>query len=232
MQWLESRLLQLNADLDVSVFVMYICGILESYSGYDDKKEVLLDIVGEIAEDNKEAVCDELIQKWDEMSNTDSKQGEESTTTAIDERLSQMLGNTHVTTNCTEKKSKQLSEEERARKEAILAQYSNICDETDLDVEAVEDIVDAGGAAPSSTGTLIAAAAATIPAASSINFSLEHNQNKENVIKREKEMREKMKQDNEKKKEKDKQDRDVQKNKKQDRKDMEKKRTQKGERRR
>lgn len=49
MQWLESRLLQLNADLDVSVFVMYICGILESYSGYDDKKEVLLDIVGEIA---------------------------------------------------------------------------------------------------------------------------------------------------------------------------------------
>lgn len=27
-------------------------------------------------EDNKEAVCDELIQKWDEMSNTNSKQGE------------------------------------------------------------------------------------------------------------------------------------------------------------
>ncbi|CAE1330592.1 unnamed protein product [Acanthosepion pharaonis] len=194
MQWLESRLLQLNADLDVSVFVMYICGILESYSGYDDKKEVLLDIVGEIAEDNKEAVCDELIQKWDEMSNTDSKQGEESTTTAIDERLSQMLGNTHVTTNCTEKKSKQLSEEERARKEAILAQYSNICDETDLDdkTEAIEKKQNPFWmleemTAPSSIfkkiftiGTLIAAAAATIPAASSINFSLEHNQNKEN----------------------------------------------------
>lgn len=48
-RWLETRLLQLNDELDAGVFVTYINGILESYSGYEEKKDSLLDIVGEIA---------------------------------------------------------------------------------------------------------------------------------------------------------------------------------------
>ncbi|CAI9740230.1 Hypothetical predicted protein [Octopus vulgaris] len=131
-RWLEARLLQLNDDLDAGVFVTYINGILESYSGYDEKKDSLLDIVGEIAEDSKEEICDEVIKKWDEMCNVDSKENKkEPNKTPLDERLSKMLTNTHVVTSSTEKKAKQLSEEELAQKRAILVQYSTVCDEAD-----------------------------------------------------------------------------------------------------
>ncbi|XP_036368644.1 coiled-coil domain-containing protein 43 isoform X3 [Octopus sinensis] len=136
-RWLEARLLQLNDDLDAGVFVTYINGILESYSGYDEKKDSLLDIVGEIAEDSKEEICDEVIKKWDEMCNVDSKENKkEPNRTPLDERLSKMLTNTHVVTSSTEKKAKQLSEEELAQKRAILVQYSTVCDEPDHSASA------------------------------------------------------------------------------------------------
>lgn len=216
-----------NVKLEGSTFTYCLCLIIIILSSF----HVYLCF----QEENKDAVCDELIQKWDEISNMDSKQTEESAKTAIDDRLSQMLSTTHVTSNNnTDKKGKELSEEEKARKAAILAQYSTVCDEPDLiDGEGVEDIAEAGKVAPSSTvGSIAASAASTIPGLTYTNLGLTQNQNKENVYKREKDQRDKMKQENEKKKEKDKQDRETQKNKKQDRKDLEKKRTQKGERRR
>ncbi|XP_029650601.1 coiled-coil domain-containing protein 43 isoform X1 [Octopus sinensis] len=237
-RWLEARLLQLNDDLDAGVFVTYINGILESYSGYDEKKDSLLDIVGEIAEDSKEEICDEVIKKWDEMCNVDSKENKkEPNRTPLDERLSKMLTNTHVVTSSTEKKAKQLSEEELAQKRAILVQYSTVCDEPDQGIELSEPEPVQSGATTSIPGNM----ANLIPAASAAGSNnlnpgssvhLLVNTNRDSIQRQEKEMREKMKQDNEKKKEKDKLDREAQKNKRQERKENEKKRTQKGEKRR
>ncbi|XP_029650602.1 coiled-coil domain-containing protein 43 isoform X2 [Octopus sinensis] len=236
-RWLEARLLQLNDDLDAGVFVTYINGILESYSGYDEKKDSLLDIVGEIAEDSKEEICDEVIKKWDEMCNVDSKENKkEPNRTPLDERLSKMLTNTHVVTSSTEKKAKQLSEEELAQKRAILVQYSTVCDEPDQGIELSEPEPVQSGATTSIPGNM----ANLIPAASAAgsnnlnpgSLHLLVNTNRDSIQRQEKEMREKMKQDNEKKKEKDKLDREAQKNKRQERKENEKKRTQKGEKRR
>ena len=46
--WLSEKLLSLNSDVDLDVFVSYITGILETESSLEDKKDSLLDIIGEI----------------------------------------------------------------------------------------------------------------------------------------------------------------------------------------
>jgi len=46
--WLSNKLLCINKDVDLDVFVEYITGILETDSSRDDKNESLEGIVGEI----------------------------------------------------------------------------------------------------------------------------------------------------------------------------------------
>ncbi|GAB1611047.1 coiled-coil domain-containing protein 43-like isoform X1 [Argonauta hians] len=238
-QWLEGRLLQLNDDLDGAVFVTYITGILESYTAYDERKESLLDIVGEIAESSKDEVCDEIIQRWDTMCSSEAEL-KEADVTPMDEKLSKMLSTSHAVVSSSEKKGRQLSEDELAQKQAILQQYSNVCDDPDqlLEMSQSEAAPSVGGGGGGGGLTLssipllghTAAAAASSNTASSLSLLM--NTNRDSIQRQEKEMRERMKLENEKKKEKDKQDRDSQKNKRQERKENEKKRTQKGERRR
>jgi len=46
--WLSDKLLCINKDVDLDVFVEYITGILETDTSRDDKNESLEGIIGEI----------------------------------------------------------------------------------------------------------------------------------------------------------------------------------------
>jgi len=46
--WLAEKLLFINKDIDLEVFVEYITGILETDTSRDDKNESLEGIIGEI----------------------------------------------------------------------------------------------------------------------------------------------------------------------------------------
>ena len=46
--WLSEKLLFINKDVDLDVFVEYIMGILETDTSRDDKNESLEGIIGEI----------------------------------------------------------------------------------------------------------------------------------------------------------------------------------------
>ncbi|XP_041361195.1 coiled-coil domain-containing protein 43-like [Gigantopelta aegis] len=204
--WLSDKLLSLNPDCDTDVFVSYISAILdETDTPIEEKKESLGSIIGEVVSQDQDAVCEELIQKWNEFQKQ-KKNSAEDNTADLGDKLSQILSERKLTVA----KERQLTSEELARKEAILAQYSQVSDEEDASrPEESTKKTEAGG-----------------------DSLVTKNVNKEAVLKAEKEKREKSKQEHEKKKEKDKKDRENQKQKVLDRKDGEKKRTQKGEKRR
>ena len=46
--WLTEKLLSANPDTDTDVFVSYITGILEEESPEDEKKESILDLLGQV----------------------------------------------------------------------------------------------------------------------------------------------------------------------------------------
>ena len=46
--WLSEKLLCINKDVDLDVFVEYITGILDTDTSSDDKTESLEEIIGEI----------------------------------------------------------------------------------------------------------------------------------------------------------------------------------------
>jgi len=47
-KWLEEKLLSLNPEIDTDVFVTYIKGILDEDAPDDEKKESILDLLGEM----------------------------------------------------------------------------------------------------------------------------------------------------------------------------------------
>lgn len=47
--WLSQKLLKLNPDVDLDVFVSYISGILEADTPDDEKTESIFGILGELA---------------------------------------------------------------------------------------------------------------------------------------------------------------------------------------
>lgn len=46
--WLTEKLLSLNPDTDTDVFVSYITGILDEDTSEDEKKESLIDLIGQV----------------------------------------------------------------------------------------------------------------------------------------------------------------------------------------
>lgn len=108
-------------------------------------------------------------------------------------------------------KQKEVSEESKKRKEALLAQYANVTDEED---EAEEEEPTPGSNFPANEKSLF------------------KNTNVEEVLNRQKQKRDQAREDAQKKKDMDKMQREKDKLAKQDRKEKEKKRTQKGERKR
>lgn len=199
--WLNDRLDSLEVDREV--YGAYILGVLQEEENDDEKKDALQGILAAfLEEDTLDEVCQQILQQWTEYSISRKKsnqtEDEVQAIASLIEKQAQIVV-----------KQKEVSEEAKKRKEALLAQYANVTDEEDEDEEEEQ-------------------AAVGIPS----DKSLFKNTNVEEVFNSHKHQREQAKEDAQKKKEQDKMQREKDKLAKQDRKDKEKKRTQKGERRR
>ncbi|NWX91332.1 CCD43 protein, partial [Nothoprocta ornata] len=155
-------------------------------------------------------VCREVVEKWSQAQVVEAKEEREDEVQAI---ASMMEKQARIVV-----KPREVSQEERQRKAALLAQYANVTDEEEYPcpdpIESHEDVL-----------LRILAALNSQPA-------LFRNTNVEDVLNARKLERELLRDEFQKKKEQDKLQREKDKLAKQERKEKEKKRTQKGERKR
>ncbi|XP_036613959.1 coiled-coil domain-containing protein 43 isoform X1 [Trichosurus vulpecula] len=119
--WLDGRLEALGVDW--AVYGAYIRGVLQE----DDEEERLDALQGILAafleEDSLLDVCREIVKRWSETQNVVTKEKKEDEVQAIAtliEKQAQIVV-----------KPKMVSEEEKQRKAALLAQYANVTDEED-----------------------------------------------------------------------------------------------------
>ncbi|KFP77618.1 Coiled-coil domain-containing protein 43, partial [Acanthisitta chloris] len=155
-------------------------------------------------EDLLNDVCREVVQKWSESQVVDAKEEKEDELQAI---ASMMEKQARIVV-----KPKEVSQEEKQRKAALLAQYANF-----LNSLTGEDDQDGSTATAANIGS---------------EKSLFRNTNVEDVLNARKLERELLRDEFQRKKEQDKLQREKDKLAKQERKEKEKKRTQKGERKR
>ncbi|KAK6473045.1 coiled-coil domain-containing protein 43-like [Huso huso] len=203
--WLNNRLDSLEVDRDV--YGSYILGVLQEEDSEEEKMDAIQSILSAfLEEDALEDVCKEIIKQW-----SDSSAGSKARNDHVDAEVQAIASLIEKQAQIVVKQ-KEVSEEEKKRKAALLAQYANITD---------DEAEDAG---PEESG----AAACTFDTSK----SLFKNTNLEDVMNAKKVDREKAREDSHKKKEQDKMQREKDKLLKQERKDKEKKRTQKGERKR
>ncbi|XP_034567079.1 coiled-coil domain-containing protein 43 isoform X2 [Notolabrus celidotus] len=195
--WLNDRLDSLEVDREV--YGAYILGVLQEEESDEEKEDALQGILSAfVDEDTVTDTCRQIIKQWvDYCSRTAAKKDADAEVQAIAsliEKQAQIVV-----------KHKEVSEESKKRKEALLAQYANITDDED---EAEEEEPPSGPSFPSEK-------------------SLFKNTNVEEVMNRQKQKRDQAREDSQKKKETDKMQREKDKLAKQDRKEKEKKRTQK-----
>ncbi|XP_072212662.1 coiled-coil domain-containing protein 43 [Excalfactoria chinensis] len=201
--WLATRLEALG--LDRAVYGAYIAGLLREEESEEERLEALRGVLAAcLEEDLLSDVCREVVEKWSESQIVDAKEEKEDEVQAI---TSMMEKQARIIV-----KPKEISQEEKQRKEALLAQYANVTDEEDGDDEQ-----------DSSTATAVHIGS---------EKSLFRNTNVEDVLNARKLERELLRDEFQKKKEQDKLQREKDKLAKQERKEKEKKRTQKGERKR
>ncbi|NXX50724.1 CCD43 protein, partial [Tricholaema leucomelas] len=205
--WLAARLEALG--LDRAVYGAYIQGLLREEESDEERLEALHGVLGAcLEEDLMSDVCREVVQKWSESQVVDTKEKKEDEIQAI---ASMMEKQARIVV-----KPKEVSQEERQRKAALLAQYANVTDEEEYPFPGpAEDEQEASAAV--SLGP---------------EKSLFRNTNVEDVLNARKLERELLRDEFQKKKEQDKLQREKDKLAKQERKEKEKKRTQKGERKR
>ncbi|XP_061604700.1 coiled-coil domain-containing protein 43 [Phyllopteryx taeniolatus] len=203
--WLNERLDALEVDREV--YGAYILGVLQEEESDEEKSEALQGILSAFLdeEDTLEDVCQQIIKHWTEYCNRpankrDAGDVEVQAIAGMIERQAQIVV-----------KQKEVSEESKKRKEALLAQYANVTDEED---ECEEEESANGNVMPGQ------------------DKSMFKNTNVEEVLNRQKQKRDQAREDAQKKKESDKMQREKDKLAKQERKEKEKKRTQKGERKR
>ncbi|XP_030321708.1 coiled-coil domain-containing protein 43 [Calypte anna] len=201
--WLEGRLEALG--LDRAVYGAYIEGLLREEESDEERLEALRGVLGAcLEEDLINDVCREVVEKWAESQVVDTKEKKEDEIQAI---TSMMEKQARIVV-----KPKEVSQEEKQRKAALLAQYANVTDEEDG-----EDEQDGSVGAAVNIGS---------------EKSLFRNTNVEDVLNARKLERELLRDEFQKKREQDKLQREKDKLAKQERKEKEKKRTQKGERKR
>ncbi|XP_035422867.1 coiled-coil domain-containing protein 43 [Cygnus atratus] len=201
--WLAARLEALG--LDRAVYGAYIAGLLREEEGDEERLEALRGVLAAcLEEDLLNDVCREVVEKWSESQIVDAKEKKEDEIQAI---ASMMEKQAKIVV-----KPKEISQEEKQRKAALLAQYANVTDEEDGDDEQ-----------DGSVGTAVNIGS---------EKSLFRNTNVEDVLNARKLERELLRDEFQKKKEQDKLQREKDKLAKQERKEKEKKRTQKGERKR
>ncbi|XP_068775409.1 coiled-coil domain-containing protein 43 [Struthio camelus] len=201
--WLAGRLEVLG--LDRAVYSAYIQGLLREEESDEERLEALRSVLAAcLEEDLLNDVCREVVEKWSESQIVDAKEKKEDEIQAI---ASMMEKQAKLVV-----KPKEVSQEEKQRKAALLAQYANVTDEEDG-----EDEQDGSSATAINIGS---------------EKSLFRNTNVEDVLNARKLERELLRDEFQKKKEQDKLQREKDKLAKQERKEKEKKRTQKGERKR
>ncbi|XP_076853177.1 coiled-coil domain-containing protein 43 [Brachyhypopomus gauderio] len=200
--WLNDRLD--NLEVDREVYGAYILGVLQEEENDDEKRDALQGILSAFLDDDTlEEVCQQILKQWTDFSSRSAaasgQPDEVQAIASLIEKQAQIVV-----------KQKDVSEESKKRKEALLAQYANITDEEDEG--GPEEELGAVG----------------IPS----DKSLFKNTNVQDVLSLQKQQRELSREEAHKKKEQDKVQREKDKLSKQERKDREKKRTQKGERKR
>ncbi|KAF7225741.1 coiled-coil domain containing 43 [Nothobranchius furzeri] len=201
--WLNDRLDSLEVDREV--YGAYILGILQEEESDEEKNDALEGILSAFLDEGAMGdVCKQIIDQWAEYSSKSA--GRRNPDDAEVQAIATMIEKQAQIVV----KQKEVSEESKKRKEALLAQYANITDE---DTEA-EGEPTTGNDLPGNERSLF------------------RNPNVEEVLTRQKQKRDQAREDAQKKKETDKMQREKDKLAKQDRKEKEKKRTQKGERKR
>ncbi|XP_028932132.1 coiled-coil domain-containing protein 43 isoform X2 [Ornithorhynchus anatinus] len=207
--WLDGRLEALGVDR--AVYGSYIRGLLQE----DEDEEKLDALQGILAafleEESLLAVCQEIIARWAEAqtvaaaaaANAERKEDEVLAIASLMEKQAQIVV-----------KPRAVSEEEKQRKAALLAQYANVTDDED---EAAVDVKDGSAGSAATLGS---------------DKSLFRNTNVEAVLAARKLERDGLRDEAQRKKEQDRLQREKDRLAKQERKDKEKKRTQKGERKR
>ncbi|KAK7940585.1 hypothetical protein WMY93_003911 [Mugilogobius chulae] len=232
--WLNERLDSLEVDREV--YGAYILGVLQEEENDEEKEDALQGIMSAfLEEDTVEDICKQIIKQWTDFcsKNSAKRDGdvEVQAIASLIEKQAQIVV-----------KQKEVSEETKKRKEALLAQYANVTDEEEYpllqmcgDVKItfsfcfMSCIVFVSLTKATEGEEEEAASANPIPGN---DKSLFRNTNVEEVLNRQKQKRDQAREDAHKKKETDKMQREKDKLAKQDRKEKEKKRTQKGERKR
>ncbi|EAW51588.1 coiled-coil domain containing 43, isoform CRA_a [Homo sapiens] len=195
--WLDGRLEALGVDR--AVYGAYILGILQEEEE-EEKLDALQGILSAfLEEDSLLNICKEIVERWSETQNVVTKVKKEDEVQAIAtliEKQAQIVV-----------KPRMVSEEEKQRKAALLAQYADVTDEEKDD----------SGATTMNIGS---------------DKLLFRNTNVEDVLNARKLERDSLRDESQRKKEQDKLQRERDKLAKQERKEKEKKRTQRGERKR
>ncbi|NWU34224.1 CCD43 protein, partial [Hylia prasina] len=200
--WLAARLDALG--LDRAVYGAYIEGLLREEESDEERLEALRAVLAAcLEEDLLNDVCREVVERWSDSQVVDAKEEKEDEVQAI---ASMMEKQARIVV-----KPKEVSQEEKQRKAALLAQYANVTDEEEYPFPALLR-------AQARVGQQLPA--------------LFRNTNVEDVLNARKLERELLRDEFQKKKEQDKLQREKDKLAKQERKEKEKKRTQKGERKR
>ncbi|XP_044036089.1 coiled-coil domain-containing protein 43 isoform X2 [Siniperca chuatsi] len=132
--WLNDRLDSLEVDREV--YRAYILGVLQEDESDEEKGDALQGILSAfLDEDTVEDVCKEIIKQWTECrsrsaAKRDADDAEVQAIAKMIEKQAQVVV-----------KHKEVSEESKKRKEALLAQYANVTDEED---EAEEEVPTSG----------------------------------------------------------------------------------------
>ncbi|TRY98982.1 hypothetical protein DNTS_001247, partial [Danionella cerebrum] len=201
--WLNERLDSLEVDREV--YGAYILGVLQEEESDEEQKDALQGILSAfLEEDTLDEVCQQILRQWSECCRSAARNNQVNDEVQAIASLMEKQAKIVV-------KQKEVSEESKKRKEALLSQmqtpeescFLNICTDDEEEVQATAGI-----------------------------DTLFKNTNVEEVLNRRKQQRDQAKEDAQKKKEQDKMQREKDKLAKQERKDKEKKRTQKGERKR
>ncbi|XP_059725229.1 coiled-coil domain-containing protein 43 isoform X2 [Haemorhous mexicanus] len=120
--WLAARLDALG--LDRAVYGAYIEGLLREEESDEERLEALRAVLAAcLEEDLLNDVCREVVERWSVSQVVDSKEEKEDEVQAI---ASMMEKQARIVV-----KPKEVSQEEKQRKAALLAQYANVTDEED-----------------------------------------------------------------------------------------------------
>uniref|UniRef100_A0A8D1KAR8 Coiled-coil domain-containing protein 43 n=1 Tax=Sus scrofa TaxID=9823 RepID=A0A8D1KAR8_PIG len=200
--WLDGRLEALGVDQ--AIYGAYILGVLQEEEE-EEKLDALQGILSAfLEEDSLLNICKEIVERWSETQNVTTKVKKEDEVQAIAtliEKQAQIVV-----------KPRMVSEEEKQRKAALLAQYADVTDEEESLTEADEK--DDSGASTMNLGS---------------DKSLFRNTNVEDVLNARKLERDSLRDESQRKKEQDKLQRERDKLAKQEHKEKEKKRIQRGE---